>query len=67
MDPLVAILDLVKTAGVPGAIALVIILRIEKRLDALTAAVLSLPERISQCPSVPKCSPQESRTETSRH
>lgn len=65
MDPLIALVDLVKTAGVPGAIALLIILRIEKRLDALTAAVLSLPERLSQCPSVPRCSPQESRTETS--
>jgi len=65
MDPLAAILDLIKTAGVPGAIAIVIILRIDKRLDALTAAVLSLPERISQCLSVPKCSPEESRTETS--
>lgn len=51
MDTLTAILDLVKTAGVPGAIALVIILRIEKRLDALTAAVLALPLRIQQCQS----------------
>ena len=67
MDPLSAILELIKTAGVPGAIALVILLRIEKRLDALTAAVLSLPERISQCPSAPKSSPEESKTETSKH
>lgn len=67
MDPLTAILDLIKTAGVPGAIALAIILRIEKRLDALTNAVLSLPERLTQCPSAPRCSPQGSRTETSPH
>lgn len=64
MDTLTAILDLVKTAGVPGAIALVIILRIEKRLDALTAAVLSLPQRLSQCPSPPKSEPQASTPPT---
>lgn len=57
MDPLALLVDLVKTAGVPGAIALLIILRIEKRLDLLTAAVLSLPERLSQCPSAPKSEP----------
>lgn len=67
MDPLTALLDLIKTAGVPGAIAILVILRIEKRLDALTAAVLSLPERLSQCPSVPKSSPAAFRTATSPH
>lgn len=64
MDPLTAILDLIKTAGVPGAIALVIILRIEKRLDALTAAVLSLPSRLSLCPSLPKSSQAACQTGT---
>lgn len=49
MDPLTAILDLIKTAGIPGAIAVLIIMRIERRLDTLTQAVLDLPSRISAC------------------
>lgn len=57
MDTLTFVADLVKTAGVPGAIALVMILRIEKRIDALTAAVLSLPLRIHQCQSQQKSEP----------
>ena len=65
MDPLAALVDLVKTAGVPGAIAVLCILRLDKRLDALTKAVLDLPARMSQCLSVPRCSPAASRTETS--
>jgi hypothetical protein len=60
MDPLAALLDLIKTAGVPGAIALVIILRIESRLDKLTDAVLSLPQRMMQCQSATKSERQES-------
>ena len=57
MDPLALLVDLVKTAGVPGVIAFLLILRIEKRLDALTNAVLGLPLRISQCQSPPKSEP----------
>lgn len=57
MDTLTFVADLVKTAGVPGTIAIVIVLHIGKRLDALTAAVLSLPERILQCQSQPKSQP----------
>jgi len=57
MDPLTLIADLVKTAGVPGAIAIIIILRIERRLDTLTKAVLELPERIHQCQSPQRSEP----------
>ena len=57
MNPLDFSPTLFRDAGFPGGIALLIILRIEKRLDALTAAVLSLPERLSQCPSPPKSEP----------
>jgi hypothetical protein len=64
MEILAAIIELVKTAGVPGAIALVIILRIEPRLDALTAAVLSVPERLNQCQSPPKSEPPASTPPT---
>jgi hypothetical protein len=57
MDTLTFTLDLVSRAGIPGLIAYLLITRIETRLDALTAAVLSLPQRISQCPSPPKSEP----------
>lgn len=59
MDPLAAILDLIKTAGVPGAIALVIILRIEKRLETLTDAVRGIPKELTRCPYATSSSPQE--------
>lgn len=67
MDPLSFTLELVSRAGVPGLIAYLLITRIETRLDSLTSAVLSIPERLSQCPSAPKSSPAESRMETSPH
>lgn len=57
MDTLAVIADLVKTVGAPTAIAVLIIIRLERRLDALTDAVTKLPERIGQWQSPQKSKP----------
>jgi len=54
------LLHFIERAGVPALIALVVLLRIEKRLDALTKAVLQLPSRIQSCPYATRSEPQES-------
>lgn len=42
------ILTLIQAVGAPTAIAIIIILRIESRLDALAVALLNLPADIAR-------------------
>lgn len=45
--PFPEIIEIVKTIGAPTTLAIIIIMRVEKRLDALTQAILSLPQSVS--------------------
>jgi hypothetical protein len=47
------LLSLLKDVGVPTGIALIVLLRIEPKLDALTKAVLELPAHIRSAGCAP--------------
>lgn len=58
------ILSLIQSVGAPTVIAILIIVRIERRLDRLTDAIISFPGDVARraCANAPETCPFKERT-----
>jgi hypothetical protein len=53
------LLTFLQVAGIPGAIALVLILNTGPRIDKLTIAILSLGTKLTVCPLIKPANPEQ--------